>query len=60
MRSSVADVAEAVGAVTGHHSSITPPEQRPRRLSHPTLTALVEAEVSVIALASAATIPDAL
>jgi hypothetical protein len=29
-------------------------------MSHPALTALVEAAVSVIALASAATIPDAL
>ena len=37
-----------------------PTEQRPRRVSHPTLTALVEAEVSCIALEPAATIPDAL
>src|SRR5260370_34498411 len=35
------------------------PAQRPRRVSRPALTALVEAAVAAIALESAGTIPDA-
>ena len=43
-----------------HLTVPTPAEQLSRLVSHPNLTALVEAEVSFVALAPAAKIPDAL
>ena len=49
-----------MGAVKWHQIITTPTEQLPRLVSDPNLTALVEAEVSFVALAPAAKIPDAL